>query len=132
MECCIDELGLETGYLLDILQVPVLHSVGSLVESSLATTGSIEEYPVKSLRYVFPILSWIERDTDMRSLHAFEVLQELWDALTSWFVRYNPRIREVFCELSCLASRAGRHIQYQEGIILYTTICKYIDGCCSS
>jgi hypothetical protein len=48
MECCIQELGLESSDFFDIFEMPVLHSVSPLEQGSLTTTWSIQEYSVKN------------------------------------------------------------------------------------
>ena len=71
MECGIDELGLESGNLSDIFEMPVLHCIRPLEKSSLPTTGSIEEYSVEYLIMMTIELSWIESDSGIATSHAF-------------------------------------------------------------
>lgn len=74
MKGSIKEFFLEMNNLLDIFDMPVFHRISSLIEGSLSTTGSIEQYPVKSLGKMFPLLSWIECDSHVRRTHSFEIL----------------------------------------------------------
>ena len=114
MESRIEEFGLESSNLLDVLYMPVLHCVSSLVERSLTTTRSVEKDTIKSLRILFPELSRIERDTDIRTSHPLCILQELWYSLSSWLIGNHKTIWKVLSKLCGLASRAGCHIEDEE------------------
>lgn len=69
------------------LDVPVFHGICPLVEGSFPAARSIEENAVECLGKVSPLLSGIERDSDMRCSHSFEILEELRYAVATRFVR---------------------------------------------
>lgn len=115
---------LQIGNLANTFDVPIFRRVGSLVERPFATARRIEQDAVKNLAIFFPLLSRIERHADVHTRHAFEVLQELWDALARRLVRDDKTLWKIFRELCRLAAGTRRHIEYQKTVGVNSVISK--------
>lgn len=110
--------------------MPIFYRVRPFVKGSLARTRRVEQNAIKNLAKMTPLLTRIERHSDIWRVHAFEILQKLRNALAGRLVRDNKGIREIFRELRRLATRRRRHIENEKIIFVNFPICKQIHRVC--
>ena len=111
---CIDKFFLKSRDSFYIFYMPVLRRVSTLIESSFATTRSIQKDTIEYFWCFTEILSRVERHSYIYTTHTIEILKKLWYSFSGGFISDDKSIGIHFCKLCSLSSRTRCHIEYNE------------------
>jgi hypothetical protein len=113
-ESSIEELGLESGYGVDILEVPVFHGLGFLEPDSFPRAGCIDEDTVESLWEITIEPSIVVRNHNAIVSESFGIRYKLCHTIPSRLIGNDDGVGEMFTELGGFSSWTGCHIEDEE------------------